>query len=323
MSRAIRQGVPEDVVALYARWWQFETWLRDVLYLELVALLGPSWRHEIETKYLRYMARDNLVHMRSADSTALITYTDFSFLLKLVDDYWDQMSYALLDRDVWVGRIKELRPLRNRIAHCRRPHADDLMRLELLLSDLEHGAFESYASTSRRQRIRPEAVPDPMKVWFAPLSEAEGHLRAHADRQYHSNVSARISRRPWANQADEPFGSPGHLLHLHATVGIGTIRAGDLWEQMEAFHDDLAFVILDRYSAELILPMRLSPDQLGEACDALLTAVLQSIDRLPLTQDEPDDWFIRQPALDWRAKIQTGWNIVDDSTIPITIFDAN
>lgn len=322
IDRAVRQGVPEESVALYARWWQFETWLRDVMYVELVALLGPSWRGEIKAKYLDYMKHDDLVHMRTADNTALITYTDFGFLLKLVNDYWDQISYALLDRDVWTGRVKELRPLRNRVAHCRRPHGDDLTRLELLLSDLEHGAFESYASTTRSQHIQEAAIPKPLKIWFAPLGQVQDHLRGHADRQYHSNLNLRISRRPWASRTSEVFETPGYLLHLHVIVGMGTLRSSDVWEQLLEFHDALAFLLLDPYSAEVVLPASLPPDQLAEACSTTLTAALQSIDRRADPEFDPDHWFNRQPPLDWRVKLRTGWNIVDDTTVPITIFDT-
>jgi hypothetical protein len=51
--------------------------------------------------------------------------------------------------------------------------------------------------------------------------------------------------------------------------------------------------------------------------------VLQSLDRLEEPSvDEIDGWYRRQGDLDWRVKMRTGWNIVDDTTVPITIFDA-
>jgi hypothetical protein len=35
LERLVRNGVPADALAFYGRWWQFETWLRDAVYVEL------------------------------------------------------------------------------------------------------------------------------------------------------------------------------------------------------------------------------------------------------------------------------------------------
>jgi hypothetical protein len=41
-------GCPPRLRALYARWWQLETWLRELAYVELRALLGTRW---VEGRY--------------------------------------------------------------------------------------------------------------------------------------------------------------------------------------------------------------------------------------------------------------------------------
>lgn len=324
IERALRQGVPAESPALYARWWQLESWLREVLYLELVALFGPAWRDEVDAKFLDYMAKDDLVHMQSADNSALITYTDFGFVLSAINDhYWDQMSYALLDRDVWLGRAKELRGIRNRMAHCRRPHASDLARLEQTLSDLEHGAFESYASMKRWVHVSRSDINPALYPWFTQDHDDRDGLINHADAQYHTRIRVGYSRRPSATSG-VPVGRASYLYHIKIHVGSGTVRARDVWDQLSRFQDDLAFVLIDQYSVEVILPALLNPQRLADASHQSLVAVLQSLDRLEEPSvDEGDGWHRRQGDLDWRVKTRTGWNIVDDTTVPITIFDAN
>jgi hypothetical protein len=42
-AQLLAAGVPFDAVAFYGRWWQFERWLRDMVYLELRAKHGNAW----------------------------------------------------------------------------------------------------------------------------------------------------------------------------------------------------------------------------------------------------------------------------------------
>jgi hypothetical protein len=84
--------------------------------------------------------------MASADAGELITYADLSDLFGLIEDRWELFERLLPPLRRWQGRSDELQELRNRNAHCRRPHQDDLARLEQNLRDLEDGAWRFYAS---------------------------------------------------------------------------------------------------------------------------------------------------------------------------------
>lgn len=43
LDSAVRFGVDEEALVLYGRWWQLETWLREVAYLELRSKYGVKW----------------------------------------------------------------------------------------------------------------------------------------------------------------------------------------------------------------------------------------------------------------------------------------
>jgi hypothetical protein len=43
IEAAVDHGVPAESLAFYARWWQLETWLRQLMYLEFRAKWGIAW----------------------------------------------------------------------------------------------------------------------------------------------------------------------------------------------------------------------------------------------------------------------------------------
>jgi hypothetical protein len=133
LNQAVRAGVPREAVALFARWWQFEGWLRQLAYFVLRSTWGITWESEINSRAVQYATRDNLVHLASPDTGDLLAYLDFSLLLSLIDDQWTQFEPFLLSRQIWLGRCEELKVIRNRIAHVRRLGKRDLARVEATL----------------------------------------------------------------------------------------------------------------------------------------------------------------------------------------------
>jgi hypothetical protein len=59
-------GVPGYASALHARWWQLETWLRSLAYVELRSKFGSDWTKQISQKALRYAKNEaRLAYMPS------------------------------------------------------------------------------------------------------------------------------------------------------------------------------------------------------------------------------------------------------------------
>src|SRR5260370_8810285 len=87
--------------------------------------------------------------MMSTDAENPLAYLDYSQLRQLIEDNWTQFAPALIHRPTWDGRQDELARIRHRIGHMRRPHQDDLSRIEQTLPDLERGAFIACASYNR------------------------------------------------------------------------------------------------------------------------------------------------------------------------------
>jgi len=126
LDRALRRDVPLEVIALYARWWQLEGWLRQLAYFVLRSAWGATWEDEVDKRARKYLTNDNVIHLSAPDPGDLLAYLDFSLLLKLIEGQWDLFQPFLLPKEIWLGRCAELGTIRNRIAHLRRPADRDL-----------------------------------------------------------------------------------------------------------------------------------------------------------------------------------------------------
>lgn len=235
IESSIGSGVPPDAVAFAARWWQLETWLRELLYLELRAKHGTAWEKVVEGSNQKRAELDaDNKYMPSPDAEHLLAYTDTGSLLKLIatPETWELVEPSLLPRVRWDGLVDALRDLRNRNAHVRRPHADDLARLEQALRDLEPGARRALLAFNQQRRWW-KAEGDPVAVaWLERGHDDAKRLIDHARRQYGTDFTLSSSARPWvvADQLGPISGRPGYFWHAEWTLRDGRfLSPRDFW----------------------------------------------------------------------------------------------
>jgi hypothetical protein len=325
LEATVPHHVPERAVALYARWWQLETWLRQLAHVELRALLGSAWEDAVKAAAPRRAQDSAYTHMTGADSDDPTAYLDYSQLVDVVQAHWPRFSYALLEEGAWRGRQDELKRIRHRIGHMRRPHGDDLGRLEQTLRDLERGAFIALASYNRRFEPDPARHSDAVtEGWVAGAHPDARRLIRHANRQYDTVLQVRASRRPWAVRG-ALIGEPGVLWHADFRLRDRTVDARALWHDStlasvrprllhmladDPWHVGFTFAAVDGGEG--------TADAIGQAFDAVLMVSRQTnLDRV-----DWDRWRGRATGLDFRVMTGTGWNIVDETTVPINVFGA-
>jgi len=105
-QQALNGDVPLVALSTFARWWQFETWLRSLLYLELHAADGLRWESRIgSTTRRRAKADAQNAYMASPDAGSLLAYLDVADLFALIDDdgTWPLVKDALVPRPRWRG----------------------------------------------------------------------------------------------------------------------------------------------------------------------------------------------------------------------------
>ncbi len=323
-------GLPSMVLALYARWWQLETWLRELAYVELRARDGIDWLGTLDQRVVNRQSRDKTrLYMTSPDWEDPMAYMDVGILFDLVEKEWDIIGPSLIDKDAWVGRRAELLAIRHRIGHLRRPHTDDLNRLEQTLRDLENGAKEALRSYNRR-RTPPPGTDDGVAQAWVDRHHSEAHLISHAELQYGTQFYVQHSRRPWAEGGVlKPSGQPGYFWHAF----FYTSRWIDLSKFWRSGYLDngarkLAVHTLSDNLHELTVTFAAvdDPNQIADAIGGVFHAFLGAASTMPPPGYDPMSFLPtkgRRPPTDPRVLVDTAWNIVDDDTEPITIFAAH
>ncbi|SMO84612.1 hypothetical protein SAMN06273567_105234 [Geodermatophilus aquaeductus] len=318
--------MPRRSLELYARWWQLETWLRDLAYVELRALRGVSWIDALKTATGRQAQDAAFTHMSSADTDNPLAYLDYRQLVSLIDDHWDQCGYALIERQAWAGRQIELARIRHRIGHVRSAHRDDLGRLEQTLRDLERGRFISYASYNRRQVPDPSEHADPVTTgWVRRRHPTAQRLIAHAQRQYETRLRIGISKRPCARWPQDLADAPGLLWHADFYMRERTIDLRRLWHDSAVadIQPLLVHLLADNpwhvgFTFTAVDDAQAVSDAVGAAFDAVLLCSGVGL----RDDDQWTRWRHRASDLDYRVAAAGPWTTIDENTVPVSLFGA-
>jgi hypothetical protein len=263
--------------------------------------------------------------MVTPDVQSLLAYSDASALFRVTLDHWSLFEPFLLPRNVWTGRIEELLAIRNRIGHCRRPHSDDLARLEQTLRDLDRGAY-SAALSFNDQSSAHESWTDVVVKGWSRRRHAAAHLVEHAERQYDTVFELRYSRRPWstAEVSTTISGLPGYV--WHAFWYFRKYRSFDLrrfWREIEPRQDPLMMVCMnDESSLSVSFAALEEPQRVADAIGHCFHAALYSIGSRPSDERSEERLRTLKDEVDARVQIGTPWSSIDPSTPVMRIFGA-
>ena len=329
MAASWRAGVPVDAVALYGRWWQLETWLRSLAYVELRARHGLQWARELSSTAEDREAKDRRhPYMATPDAQARLAYLDVFRLFEVLESDWDIFTKALIEREVWSGRVIELQKIRNRIGHCRRPHADDLTRLEQTLRDLEPGAFGAVAAFNRTY-VPDKRLRDPLvRAWVIEQHEDAARLVDHANRQYDTRFVLRYSKRPWSTlrkKTDVISGVEGYIWHATWVLASSYLNLRDFWADsyLDNHRDLIMFVCSnDPVSVEVSFAALDDPSAVADAIGNCFDALILNSHRGEVPDRLWRRWAEVNVDLDPRVQVVTPWSVIDDTTTPVTIFGA-
>jgi hypothetical protein len=323
-------GVPAEALVLYGRWWQLETWLRQLIYVELRARDGVKWAAALPPKAEERETKDRRHgYMATPDAQARLAYLDFSPLLDLLETQWSLFADSLIDPEVWSGRAVELRNIRNRIGHCRRPHSDDLARLEQTLRDLDPGAFRAVAAFNRLYQPEGDLDDPVVEAWVQDQHDDAYRLVGHAARQYDVRFVLRFSCRPWAEPPPEGrpvTGKVGYLWHASWYVGSGFVDLRKFWEDNYLIrHRDLIVFVCANGPASIEVSFAAvdDPHTISDAIGNCFDALLSNQQRRGTVSDHIwESWVERYADLDPRVQVNSPWPIIDDTTVPVSMFGA-
>lgn len=325
---ALRSTIPNVLsaksVALYARWWQFEAWLRELIYVEFRSVFGVQWATHIASEYRQSQDASRLRHMTSPDIDNPLAYLDSKKLLDLIATHWPQFQDSLIDLAAWNGRQDELQKIRHRVMHLRKPHADDLSRLEQMLRDLEYGAFVALSAYNRRQTPTRDNV-DPVSEAWIQRKHPRADLINHAESQYQANVSFEISKRPWLTMMPTDLDrTEGVLWHFGVMFRNRTIDPRRLWLEVDDPMFRTLLVHLSVYDPFHVEFTFAAADDGHDIVNAIRYSFEASLATSRHTHDVADVDYERTSRyasnLDYRVLSRSAWNVVNDGTIPVSIF---
>lgn len=277
----ILDQLPENHLLLYAHLWEFETWLREMVYLELVARYGQDWALKIEGDPQRAHARDSrLRHMPTREKFST-SYILFSQLRRTISRRWVLFREYLPPKDIWDARLDEVEQIRNRVAHFRRGHPDDIRRVQQLLRDIDHGFWRFCTSYNYAHPIISRKT-DPIVREFAaldpfPWTEVKPNTYARigiAPRDLVMAVTVEFLRRPWvkAQHRSSVVGRYGYLYDVWMVARDSrSFDYGRFLENTKRLHNELCHICLDTFenSIRITIP-----------CVAGASAILAVLKRL-------------------------------------------
>jgi hypothetical protein len=153
----------------YARLWQFETWLRRLVYVQLRALDGDAWQTKINAANgEKPKASDKrLTHMPTAED-GVLSFVQLSELKRVVSDQWPLFESYLPPKTIWDAKLEEVLAIRHRVAHFRSLHRDDLARMTQFLRDIDAGFWRFCTSYNNPRPVLPQSG-EPVVEHFLPL----------------------------------------------------------------------------------------------------------------------------------------------------------
>lgn len=320
--------VPIEAIALYGRWWQLETWLRDLVYLELKARWGRKWLGKLPSHAEKRVDKDrHHAYMATPDAHDRLAYLDVAPLFRIIEQHWDIFEYAMIDREVWLGRVPERLKIRHQIGHCRRPHPDDLSRLEQTLRDLDRAAFHAVAAFNRQFSPQSDLADPVVESWVRGDHEDARRLITHSEDQYDVRIDVRYSCRPWGRAHGDSAisGREGYIWHVSWYLGRGSLDLRGFWNdsRLDNYRELIIFACSnDPLSVEVSFAAVDDPAVIADAIGGIFEALLYHQNRHLVTwPDDWDIWRLQNRDLDFRLQIGTAWAIRDDTT-PTTMFGA-
>jgi hypothetical protein len=328
LIRATDNGVPMESLGVTARWWQFEAYLRLLVYVQLRAQFGPDWLAPLTPEPIKRAKRAELTkYMASADDAYPLAHVDVGQLFPIIIEHWDACSHGIgLPQKVWQGKVTEIVPIRHRMAHCRRPHVDDAVRIEQLLRDLEPGANRALRAYVNWYEPRANLIDPVVEDWVVQRHPVAKRLVEHGWKNRGINFTLMAGRLPWAERRDMVTGTPGWFWIMQASLSDRQIYIDDYWSSARVQNSlPLACHIIQSspFLIEVTLPAVGDERAISDAIGEFLEAVFE-------TATKGDGNSIRHPwrraehDLDPRVDAQGLLSVLSglNESDPITIFAA-
>lgn len=272
-------------IILYARLWQLEKWLREMVYVELKTKKGKNWFKFTTTKKT-YEEDKLLTHIATTDDNPL-GYITFPELLKIIGNNWGLFSCYLPPRNIWEVKVIEIIHIRNRIAHFRSTNKYDIDRLIQFLRDIDKGLWVFCTDYNDLHPILPPERDVVAKKYldldpfsFKEIAPNQWARVGVAPRELSYTLSINFMKRKWAEDTKEIAGVAGYIYDVSIILRNDKIfKYNELLSGIRKFKRELIHVCLDALSDSIrvTIPAVIGVDTVCNIIDGLIDAVDNSI----------------------------------------------
>jgi hypothetical protein len=323
---ALDSGLDALALGVASRWWQLESYLRQLVYIELRAMYGVTWHLKLGSSPAKRSASTTVLgYMASADDSYLITHLGVSELFQLIDSEWAICNAGIgMPAAIWAGRVQELLAIRHRMAHGRRPHLSDPLRIEQTLRDLEGPAHDSLFSYASCVEVDP-AWNDPVIDAWIKRQHPLARLIDHGQRNKGIHFDLLYSVRTWSNQFPPLSNTPGGYWAMHVIFEDRHLQLQPFCTSsaVQTSGPWIGHIISDGPTRLLVtFPTRDGPEDIAEAIGRCFEATF--INSRPREATEREVRFRRHPPYDSRIDVDGILSVLSslNQDDPITLFSA-
>lgn len=297
--------VNKESLLVYARLWQLEKWLREMVYIELKSKKGRNWM-KFKTTENKYEADKKLQHMPTSDKSPL-SYLTFSELTKYINNNWELFSMYLPPQNLWEAKLEEVVHIRNRIAHYRKGHSDDLNRLLQLMRDIDNGFWRFCTSYNNVYPILPQDRNAVTKKYFEldpfaykQVGDKEWAMFGTAPESLRYMVSVNVSNREWAEKTEQIDATVGYIYDVKIIMRKENRFDYKVFlERTVSIHSEVLHFCLDAFSNSIrvTIPAKIGNEKVIEIIDVLIEEVEYSMTQSGFVNT--DNLFVQALSEEW------------------------
>jgi hypothetical protein len=291
-----RTYTPHSAQVLYRMCWQIESWLRLLVYVELRAS-RVDWDEPLRCAASQWpptsLASDKKLHHMTTPHSAGISYLTLGQLWNVVSspNTWPLFAPYFPPQDNAEARIKEVKAIRNRVAHFRCPHPSDVDRLRLFARDMDAGLRKfcsRYTSAKFFANPREDAVATEVANQWGPRGYGVemdlnngGWLYAPEPHRRNPRIHASLSLL--SHETFRPGSLEGLIYRLELSSHQHIFDIPQFFIQTAHIHEEFIHLILpeDHHHIEVTIPAihgtQKAADLVFDVLDAGLNSRLGSV----------------------------------------------
>ncbi len=212
--------MPKETFEIYTRFWQLESWFKQIVYVELRSAYGNDWAKKVVTTQATSDQRNDFNRLyRSREPLNPISYMTFADLNATLLKEWRLFSPYMPPQHRWAVLAEDISGIRTELTSFRTANKQNLERLIQIFRDIDSSLWKFCTSYNDIYKLSPsDALYSFFKgVDYYPMSSDEIHwTRKNVTvKRGRIGVDVYFSKRQWQLEMPEnKMGVSGFIYHV-------------------------------------------------------------------------------------------------------------